>query len=70
MLATLWVSVSNRVCTTGAHLSCYMLGVLRMGVVVTIIEQMVVVIGAIAVIVDAGGSRQYQHHCTVVVLTC
>ena len=34
--AMLWVSVSNKVCTIGAHLSCYALGVLRVGMVVVI----------------------------------
>ena len=56
------VSVSNKVCTIGAHLSCYVLGVLRVGVVV--------VIGTIAVIVVAGGGHQHRRCCTVAVLTC
>ena len=46
----------------GAHLSCYMLGVLRVGVVV--------VIGAVTIIVVTGGGCQHQRYCTVAVLTC
>ena len=44
------VSVSARICTTGAHLSCCMLGVLGVRVVVTVIDD------------DGSGNRHCHRH--------